>query len=396
MDTFLSCIQEQAHALFPEVVSLRRDLHQHPELAFAEKRTAQVVAEYLGRLGLQVTTGIAGTGVTGLLKGGRPGKTVALRADMDALPLTEETGLPFASVHPGTMHACGHDGHTAVLLGAAKVLAGLQEQLTGNVKFIFQPSEEKLPSGALALCEAGVLAGVDAVFGLHLWPSVESGRIGVTYGPMMAAADYAYITIKGREGHGSTPHLAVDAGVVAAQVILGLQTIVSRQVDPLDQAVISVGTIHGGTAPNIIPGDVKLAVTVRTLVPEVRERVPQLIERTVKGITASAGAEYAFKYDFGLPPVINTDGLVELVEKTGQALLGQERVERLAKPVMGSEDFSYYLERVPGAFFWLGAKNESLGILPLAHHPKYNFDEATLETGVAILASVAAQFLSAH
>jgi amidohydrolase len=391
----LNAIRERAHALFPEVVALRRDFHRHPELAFAEKRTAQVVSDYLARLGLKVETGVAGTGVLAVLEGGRPGKTVALRADMDALPLSEDTGLPFASENPGVMHACGHDGHTAMLLGAAKVLAGLRKSLGGNVKFIFQPSEEKLPSGALALREAGALEGVDAVFGLHLWPSVAAGHIGVTYGPMMAAADYAYLTITGQAGHGSTPHLAIDPVVTAAQVILGLQTIVSRQVDPLDQAVISVGTIHGGTAPNIIPGEVEFAATVRTLTPEIRKKLPALIERTARGIAQSAGAACTCRYEWGLPPVINSDTLVALVEEVGRDLLGAENVERLSRPVMGSEDFAYYLEQVPGAFFWLGAKNESRGILPLAHHPKYTFDEAALETGVTILAGVAARFLAA-
>lgn len=390
----LAYIRQEAEKLYPEAVKMRRDFHRHPELGFKEVRTAKVVADYLRALNLEVTEGVGKTGVVAVLSGDQAGKTVALRADMDALPIQEETGLDFASEIPGVMHACGHDGHTAMLLQVAKLLSSMKSRLKGRVKFIFQAAEELSHGGATLMCQEGAVDDVDAIFGLHIWPTLETGHIGVLSGPMMASADYGYVTVKGKTGHGSQPHKAVDACVVAAQAILGIQTVVSRQIDALDPAVISIGSISGGTAANVIADEVKFAFTVRALSKENREKVPVLVERTIKGITESAGATYEFNYDYCLPPVINDSKAVALVEEVGKQLLGEDKVIRLSKPVMGSEDFSFFQEKVPGAYFFLGGKNEEKGIVPLAHNSKYNFDEDAMLTGISMMASIAYKFLS--
>ncbi|HQA59817.1 MAG: amidohydrolase [Tepidanaerobacter sp.] len=390
----LAYIRQEAEKLYPEAVKMRRDFHRHPELGFKEVRTAKVVADYLRALNLEVTEGVGKTGVVAVLSGDQAGKTVALRADMDALPIQEETGLDFASEIPGVMHACGHDGHTAMLLQVAKLLSSMKSRLKGRVKFIFQAAEELSHGGATLMCQEGAVDDVDAIFGLHIWPTLETGHIGVLSGPMMASADYGYVTVKGKTGHGSQPHKAVDACVVAAQAILGIQTVVSRQIDALDPAVISIGSISGGTAANVIADEVKFAFTVRALSKENREKVPVLVERTIKGITESAGATYEFNYDYCLPPVINDSKAVALVEEVGKQLLGEDKVIRLSKPVMGSEDFSFFQEKVPGAYFFLGGKNEEKGIVPLAHNSKYNFDEDAMLTGISMMAAIAHKFLS--
>lgn len=390
----LAYIRQEAEKLYPEAVKMRRDFHRHPELGFKEVRTAKVVADYLRALNLEVTEGVGKTGVVAVLSGDQAGKTVALRADMDALPIQEETGLDFASEIPGVMHACGHDGHTAMLIQVAKLLSSMKSRLKGRVKFIFQAAEELSHGGATLMCQEGAIDDVDAIFGLHIWPTLETGHIGVLSGPMMASADYGYVTVKGKTGHGSQPHKAVDACVVAAQAILGIQTVVSRQIDALDPAVISIGSISGGTAANVIADEVKFAFTVRALSKENREKVPVLVERTIKGITESAGATYEFNYDYCLPPVINDSKAVALVEEVGKQLLGEDKVIRLSKPVMGSEDFSFFQEKVPGAYFFLGGKNEEKGIVPLAHNSKYNFDEDAMLTGISMMAAIAHKFLS--
>ncbi|NLZ53939.1 MAG: amidohydrolase [Thermoanaerobacteraceae bacterium] len=394
MNDVLAYIKQEAEKLYPEAVKIRRDLHRHPELGFKEVRTAKTVADYLRALNLDVAEGVGKTGVVAILNGDQAGKTVALRADMDALPIQEETGLDFSSENPGVMHACGHDGHTAMLLQVAKLLSSMKSKLKGRVKFIFQPAEELSHGGATLMCQEGVVDDVDAIFGLHIWPTIDTGYIGVLSGPMMASADYGYVTIKGKAGHGSQPHNAIDACVIAAQAIMALQTVASRQIDILEPAVISVGTISGGTAANVIADEVKFAFTVRTLSKETRKKVPELVERTIKGITESAGATYEFNYDYCLPPTINSQEPVAVVEQVGRQLLGEDKVIKLSKPVMGSEDFSFFQEKVPGAYFFLGGKNAEKGIFPLAHNSLYNFDEGAMLTGISMMAAIAYKFLS--
>lgn len=393
MNDIFSYIRREAEKLYPEAVELRRDLHRHPEVGFQEVRTAKVVADYLRALNLDVKEGVGKTGVVAVLTGDEDGKTIALRADMDALPIQEETGLEFSSENPGVMHACGHDAHTAMLLHVAKLLSSMKSKIKGKVKFIFQPAEELSHGGATLMCQEGAVSDVDAIFGLHIWPSVESGHIGLIKGPMMASADYGYVTIKGKTGHGSQPHKGIDACVVAAQAILAIQTVASRQIDVLDPAVISIGTISGGTAPNVIAEEVKLGFTVRTLSRETRSKVPKFIERTIKGITESAGAAYEFKYDYCLPPVINSHEQVAMIEQVGKNILGQDKVLYLSKPVMGSEDFSFFLEKVPGAYFFLGGMNEKKGIYPEPHNNRFNFDEETMKTGMIMMAGIIAELL---
>lgn len=394
MNDVLAYIKQEAEKLYPEAVKIRRNLHRHPELGFKEVRTAKVVADYLRALKLDVTEGVGKTGVVAILDGSQKGQTIALRADMDALPIQEETGLDFSSENPGVMHACGHDAHTAMLLAVAKLLSSMKSKLKGRVKFIFQPAEELSHGGATLMCQEGVVDDVDAIFGLHIWPNIDTGYIGVLSGPMMASADYGYVTIKGKAGHGSQPHNAIDACVIAAQAIMAIQTVASRQIDVLEPAVISVGTISGGTAPNVIADEVKFAFTVRTLSKETRKKVPELVERTIKGITESAGATYEFNYDYCLPPTINSQEPVAVVEQVGRQLLGEDKVIKLSKPVMGSEDFSFFQEKVPGAYFFLGGKNEEKGIFPLAHNSLYNFDEDAILTGISMMAAIAYRFLS--
>ena len=306
-----------------------------------------------------------------------------MRADMDALPIVEETGLPFASENEGVMHACGHDGHTAMLLGAAKVLLEMSDDLRGEVRFIFQHAEEQFPGGAEELVEAGVMEGVDAVIGLHLSAYLPVGKIGVGYGPRGAAPDTFKIVVKGGGGHAARPHTAVDTVAVAAQVVTNLQHVVSRNTDPLDSVVLSVTKIVGGTTDNVIPGSVKMDGTVRTLNEEVRLRVPEVMERIINGITEAHGASYEFDYQRGYRPVVNDEGVTRVVEETVREVFGEAALEN-TPPVMGGEDFSAYQQKVPGAFFSLGARNEDKGITYPHHHPRFTIDEDALKNGVKL------------
>ncbi len=389
-------LRRRIAAITPEMIELRQDLHRQPELGFAEHRTAGIVAERLLALGLEVTTGVAGTGVVGLLTGAAPGRTIALRADMDALPITEENEVPYKSERPGVMHACGHDGHVAMLLGAAAVLAGERENFAGNVKFLFQPAEEGVRGGgAKPMVEAGVLANpaVDAVLGLHLWSGLPVGTLAIRRGPLMAASDSFTAVIKGVGGHGAAPQDTVDPIVAGAQVVTALQTIVSREVIPVEAAVITVGMFHAGTANNIIAGQAELAGTVRTLDPALRQRMPERIEGVIKGVTGAMRAQYEFSYRFGYPVVLNHPAVTELLEKTAAAILGAAQVLTSPQPVMGSEDFAYYQEKVPGTFAFLGAGNPAKGT-GMPHHPRYNFDEDALPLGAAIMVQAALRFLA--
>jgi amidohydrolase len=365
----------------PEVVGWRRHLHRNPEVSYHEQETSRFVYETLESFGALELSRPTETSVVARLVGESPGRTLAIRADIDALPIQEENDFDFASQNPGAMHACGHDGHTAMLLGAAKILSGMRDRINGEVRFIFQHAEELSPGGAEELVEAGVMDGVDAVIGAHLWSQLAIGKIGVTHGPMMAAPDIFEITIRGKGGHAAMPHQVVDSIAVGAQVVTNLQHVVSRETDPIDHVVVSVSKFSGGTTHNVIPGTVEMVGTVRTLDPEVRERVPELMERVIKGVTEAHGAGYEFRYKPGYRPVINAEEVTSVIEETVRDVLGEGALE-IMPPNMGGEDFSAYQQRAPGAFFLVGAGNEEKGIVNPHHHPRFTIDEDALDNGV--------------
>ena len=382
MEKIFSVIEE----IEEELISLRRDLHRHPELGFAEYRTSQQVIDYLMDLDLEVKK-LAQTGVVGILKGGS-GPTIALRADMDALPITEETGLDYSSEKDGVMHACGHDGHTAILLATAKVLTAFKDRLNGTIKFIFQPAEEG-PGGAKPLIEAGALREpkVDRIFGLHINNQLPTGTIGLQKTAASAAADEINLKILGESGHAATPQRGVDALYTAAQVVTTLQSVISRQIDPHQRAVINLGTIEGGYRRNVIADEVQITGTVRTTDPDLRAEMPHKIERVIKGITETQGADYELDYNFGYPVLINSQELVADITSYLEEEDFFADIKYLPRPSMGAEDFAYYLKEVPGIFFRLGAGGEEMNYYD-AHNSKFNFDEAALKSGVILFTAL--------
>ena len=386
-------LSPEVAAMAEELVAIRRDLHAHPELGYEERRTAGIVATRLRELGIEVQEGVAETGVIGLLRGARPGPTVLLRADMDALPIQEASEVPYRSQTPGVMHACGHDGHTAILLGTARVLAAQRERLPGVVKFVFQPAEEG-GAGADRMIAAGALEGpaVDAAFGLHLWNHGPIGAIGVREGPMMACSDAFDLTVKGQGGHAAAPHRAIDPVVIAAHLIVALQTLVSRETDPLQSAVVTVGRVQGGDVRNVIPDQVLLQGTVRTFDAGLRQALPQRLERIARGVTEAFGGQYDLSYRLGYPCLVNDAAMAEVVRAAACPIVGEEHVV-VAPPVMGAEDMSYFLQRVPGCFFRVGSANAERGLTRPHHNPCFDFDEAALPIGVEVLAGAARRFL---
>ena len=383
---------------YPEMVELREDFHRHPELSQHEERTAALAAEVLSGLGLEVRRGVGGHGVVGLLKGKTGGPTVALRADMDALPMKEETGLPYASENDGVMHACGHDTHTAMLLGAACVLSDMKDELKGNVKFIFQPAEELNPTGgAPGMISDGVLEDphVDALFALHVWPIYETGHIVMRPGPQMGASDRLFITIKGKSAHGSAPDQGVDAIMIASQVVSGLQSIVSRSVSPLDSAVVTIGTIKGGWRYNVIPDNVEMEGTVRTLREETQSRMPELIERTVRGIAEGLGGSCEVRYVKGYPPMVNDPKLFKLAANAVKNGIGEDALIVAEEPALGAEDFAFFARERPSVMGWLGCspKGAPAGSVGILHNTRFRPDEACFPLGVRFLASCAVDFL---
>lgn len=391
-------------ALSPEVaqlndavIALRRTLHQWPELGFQEERTSALVADHLMALGLQVTTGLARTGVVGLLRGAGEGKTVLLRADMDGLPLEEASGAPYASQHRGVMHACGHDGHTAILLTVARVLAQQRQRFYGTVKFAFQPAEELPPGGAKGMIEAGILENprVDAVFGLHLWNGLPVGKIGVEAGPIMASVDRFDVVVKGVGSHGAYPHMGVDPIVIGSHIVTALQTVVSREMPPLAPVVVTVGRFQGGTAFNVIPSHAELSGTVRTVDAQIRQDMPGRLERIIRGITSAMRADCEFKYEFGYPVTINHPGMAELAHQVAAKIVGEANVVS-AGMTMGAEDMAYFLAAVPGCYVRLGSGNPAKGLVHPHHSALFDFDEAALPIGVELLTQITLAFLSAH
>ena len=376
-----------------EVISWRRYLHEHPELSFKEEKTAQFVFDTLSSFENLEISRPTRTSVMARLIGVRPGKTLAIRADMDALPIQEENNFEFASKNPGVMHACGHDGHTAILLGTAKVLSKLQGKITGEVRFLFQHAEENYPGGAEEMVQSGVMEGVDFVIGTHLWSPIEKGKIGIVYGDMMAAPDTFWITVKGKGGHAALPHQTVDSIVVAAQIVTNLQNIVSRNTDPLDQLVISVTQFISGTTHNVIPGTAELSGTVRSFDQKLRESIPAKMERIIRGITDAYGAEYEFIFEYGYRPVVNDENVTRIIEETVRDVYGEAAVDHIP-PNMGGEDFSAFQQKAPGTFFFVGAGNAEKGITYPHHHARFTIDEDALEMGVKIFVNAAFKFLN--
>jgi amidohydrolase len=374
--------------LIEKVVALRRDLHRHPELGFEEHRTAAIVAERLHDLGYDVHTGIATTGVVGVLAGMAPGKTIMLRADMDALPIDEENATDYRSTRAQTMHACGHDGHVAILLGAAELIAQRRAQLAGTVCLVFQPAEEGQGGGA-EMVRQGVLErfGIERAYGLHLSSSHPVGQLGFREGPIYASSDSLEITIEGRGGHGAAPHLSIDPIYVASEFVVAVQQVVSRQIDQIEPAVVTIGSIHGGTTHNVIPSRVRLMGTVRAFNADVRAQMAGRIERILKGVCDTAGATYTFDYLWRYPVTSNDAEQTRYVKALAQATVGAADVIDVPQ-IMGAEDFSFFAEKVPACFYTLGAAGGPDSSWP-HHHARFDIDEAALANGVRMMTALA-------
>ncbi len=371
------------------VVNLRHDLHAHPELSGHEEHTKYLIKGILEAEGFAVREFEDNYGLIADLVADENAPFVALRADIDALPIQEQTEAPYASREPGVMHACGHDSHTAVLLGAALALNRVKERLKHNIRFIFQPAEEITDGGSSQMIAHGALEGVKAIFGLHAYPYLPTGQIGYKYGVMLASADTFEIEIFGKSAHGARPHEGVDAILVTAMAVNSLNHIVSRRIDPLHPAVISLGTIEGGKAPNVICDHVKVCGTVRTVNHDVRHSIPEMMEISIKGIAESMHATYRFNFTFGSPEVRNNDTMVDRLRRAAEAVIGKENVIDLVDPVMGGEDFGRYLEIVPGAFFRLGTCNPEKGTCVSQHNARFDVDDEALAIGMKIMALAA-------
>lgn len=383
----------EAEELLDYTRTLRRDFHRHPELGFQEIRTAGIVTRELNALGLEVASGIGKTGVVALIDGARPGPVVLVRFDMDALPIQEETGAEYSSQNPGVMHACGHDGHTAIGLTVARMLAARRERLSGSIKLVFQPAEEGL-GGAAAMVADGVLENPrpDYSLGLHLWNEKPFGWLGITPGPAMAASDRFQITVTGRGGHGASPHLATDPILASAQIFTALQSIVARNVNPLKSAVVTVTSVIGGDAFNVIPATVAVKGTIRSFEPEVRAQVLERFEQIVGGVAAALGCGAEVRIWKVTPPVINEADLTRRVQMVAQQLLpgctldGEERT-------MGSEDMAYMMEDIPGCYFFVGSADPGRGLDAPHHNPRFDFDEQALARAAALMAAAAVDLL---
>lgn len=371
-------------AYYEEMVRLRRHFHQYPELSFQEVETPKYIAEYHRQLGHEVRTNVGGRGVVAKLTGGKPGKTIALRADFDALPIQEERDVPYRSKVPGVMHACGHDGHTAQLLGLAKALNAMKEDLHGSVVFIHQHAEEVPPGGAIAMIEDGCLDGVDVIFGTHLWATDPYGSVTTKRGPLMAAADRFDIEIKGQGGHGATPHKTVDSIVVASQLVMNLQQIVSRRVNPQDPAVVTVASFEAKNGFNIIADRATLSGTVRTFNEDVRHFIEKEIEKITRGVCFSANATYEYSYSRGYPTLNNDEKMADYIMEVAKKVPEVNDVQ-IAEPHMGGEDFAYYLQHVPGAFFFVGAADPDWDIVYPHHHPQFSIYEKAMLLAAKVL-----------
>lgn len=386
--------------IVPGIIADRRHIHENPELGFEETETAAFVAQRLEALGAEdIRTGIAKTGITALVKGTKPGpdKCVLLRADMDALPIDQESDKDYISRNPGVMHACGHDAHTAMLMGAARILLERRDQFSGTVKLLFQPSEEANHGGAKPMIEAGVLEDphVDACFGQHLMSPIPTGFIAAMGGPIQASADSFKVTVQGKGGHGAMPHQTVDPIMVATDIISSLRTILARNIDPLEPVVVSVCAIHSGKAFNVIPDTAEFGGTVRTFSAENRDLAESRLKQIAEGIAAAQGATVTIEYDRGYPPTVNDHAMAELARTSIAKIVGEDNVMEM-KPMMPAEDMSYFLEERPGCYFMTGCGNVEKGIVWPHHHPKFDIDEDALGLGTAALAQVAMDYLNAE
>jgi amidohydrolase len=384
---------ETINEINERVINIRHDLHMHPELSGEEAHTKYLIKGILEARGYKIKESDRHYGLIADLVINENARTVALRADMDALPIEERTGKPYSSREKGIMHACGHDSHTAIALGTAIAMAEHKEALPGNIRFIFQPSEESKEGGSTEMIEEGALEGVDGIFGLHAYPYLRTGQIGYKYGVMMASADIFTIEIFGKSAHGARPHEGVDAILVTSMIVNSLNHIVSRMIDPLHPAVISLGTIEGGRASNIICDHVLLKGTVRTINEGVRNNIPKMMEASIKGICESMGATYNFDYEFGQPELINQDEMVDIVVGEAKQIIGEKNCIDLMDPVMGGEDFSEYLKIVPGAFFRLGTCNEEKETCVSQHNSRFDVDDDALQVGMKIMGASALEFL---
>lgn len=384
----LNKLQEAGREIDEWLVEFRRDLHRNPELSLQETETAAKVAEQLRAMGYTVKTGVGGHGVIADLAGANPGPMIALRADMDALPIQEETGFPFGSQKPGIMHACGHDAHTSMLLGAARILKEQQANIAGKVRFIFQSAEE-INAGAKLMVEAGVLDGVEEIYGLHNLPTLAAGKVATRYGSLMGSVDRFEIVIEGKGGHGAIPDQSIDPLVAASAVVMGLQTAVSRETSPFEPVVVTVGSIHAGDSYNVIPHRAELSGTVRTFSAASQRTMQERLQRIAEQIAAAYRCTAKLTYIEMTSVLVNTDSCVAHVEETVDALIGSSnRIE--AAPTLAGEDFSVYLQHVPGCFFWLGSgpqvgAEKAYGL----HHPKFDINEECLPLGASLLAAVA-------
>lgn len=382
---------EKLDELYEEIVDIRRYLHEYPELSFEEVETAKYIALFHKELGHEVRTNVGGNGVLAFLKGGKPGPTIALRADFDALPIQEQTDVPYKSKNDGVMHACGHDGHTASLLGLAKALNSMQADIEGTVVFVHQHAEELPPGGANAMIKDGCLEGVDVIFGTHLQAQMPLGEIGYRSGPLQAAPDRFDIKILGQGGHGADPHNTKDSIVIGGQLINNLQQIVSRRIDPLESAVVSICSFEAKNPYNVIADRAEMVGTVRTFKEDVRNLIEEEIDRVIKGTCLVSGADYEYTYTRGYPTTVNHEAETKFIAALAPSVPGVENV-RETEPIMGGEDFSYYLQHRKGTFFFTGAKSPEDNDAYPHHHPKFNIDERALLIAAKVLGAAALSY----
>jgi len=374
--------------LFQLVTNIRRDIHENPETGFDVQRTAAIVADELNKLGIRVKTKVGVSGVVGDIEVPGASKKIALRADMDALPMQEEGRPSYRSKIDGKAHMCGHDSHTAMLIGAANILMNAKQKLKTSVRFIFQPSEEMVPGGALGMIDEGCLEGVSAIYGLHVWPWLDTGIVGVCPGPMMAQADYFFIEIQGKGGHAAAPHEVVDPLYIGSQLVSMMQSLVSRRCNPQDPAVVSITQFQAGSAYNVIPESAFISGTVRTYSPQLLKIIKTELQRLVDQGVSSFGAKATLNYRNGYPPLVNTEAESENVKHVAQSFLEKEKILYPAERVMFGEDFAYYLHHVPGCFIQLGCRNYSKECIYPLHHPKFNLDEDCMKIGIRLLAEI--------